>query len=203
MPGDCIWDDWNGDGVITYAEAIDANGNDICDRHEIGNPNPDVTLGINLGFQWKGLDLAVNGAGAFGMQVMRSYRSYGDAPYQNYDTTILNRWHGEGTSNDVPRISANGHQNTIWNSTRYMEDADYFKIKTITLGYDFKNIWKSCPFQQLRFYVQAQNLCTFTGYTGLDPEVGSAGGDKTWASGVDLGLYPPSRTYLVGASIKF
>ncbi len=203
MPGDCIWDDWNGDGVITYAEAIDANGNDICDRHEIGNPNPDVTLGINLGFQWKGLDLAVNGAGAFGMQVMRSYRSYGDAPYQNYDTTILNRWHGEGTSNDVPRISANGHQNTIWNSTRYMEDADYFKIKTITLGYDFKNIWKSCPFQQLRFYVQAQNLCTFTGYTGLDPEVGSAGGDVTWASGVDLGLYPPSRTYLVGASIKF
>ena len=203
QPGDCIWDDWNGDGLITYAEAIDADGNDICDRHEIGNPNPDVTLGINLGFTWKGLDFAINGAGAFGMQVMRSYRSYGDAPYQNYDTTILNRWYGEGTSNDQPRISATGHQNTIWNSTRYMEDADYFKIKTVTLGYDFKNIWKSCPFQQLRFYVQAQNLCTFTGYTGLDPEVGNTGGDVTWASGIDLGLYPPSRTFLIGASIKF
>jgi TonB-linked SusC/RagA family outer membrane protein len=203
MPGDCIWDDWNNDGVITYAEAIDANGNDICDRHEIGDPNPDFTLGLNLGLTWKGLDFAVNGAGAFGMQVMRSYRSYGDTPYQNYDTTILNRWYGEGTSNDQPRISATGHQNTIWNSIRYMEDADYFKIKTITLGYDFKNLWKSCPFQQLRLYVQAQNLCTFTGYTGLDPEVGSAGGDVTWASGVDLGLYPPSRTFLVGTSIKF
>ena len=203
MPGDCIWDDWNGDGLITYAEAIDANGNDICDRHQIGDPNPDFNLGVNLGITWKGLDFAINGAGAFGMQVMRSYRSYGDTPYQNYDTTILNRWYGEGTSNTQPRISATGHQNTIWNSIRYMENADYFKIKTITLGYDFKHLWKSSPFQQLRLYVQAQNLCTFTGYTGLDPEVGSTGGDVTWASGVDLGLYPPARTFLVGASIKF
>ena len=197
QPGDMIWDDWNGDGVITYAES------DICDRHEIGNPNPDVMLGINLGLNYKGFDFAVNGAGAFGQQIMRSYRSFGDAAYQNYDTTILNRWHGEGTSNKEPRMSATGHQNTIWVSSRYMEDADYFKIKTVTLGYDFKHLWKSCPFQQLRLYVQAQNLHTFTKYTGLDPEVGNSGGGAGWASGVDLGLYPPSRTYLVGASIKF
>lgn len=197
MPGDCIWDDWNNDGVITYAEG----GN--CDRHEIGNPNPDVMLGINLGLQFKGFDFAVNGAGAFGQQIMRSYRSYGDSWWHNYDTTILNRWHGEGTSNSQPRISGTGHQNTIWNSTRYMENGDYFKIKTVTLGYDFKHVWKGCPFQQLRLYVQAQNLYTFTKYTGLDPEIGSSGGADSWASGIDLGLYPPSRTYLVGASIKF
>ena len=197
QPGDCIWDDWNGDGVITYAEG------EKCDRHEIGNPNPDVMLGINLGLTWKGLDFSINGAGAFGQQIMRSYRSFSDAPYQNYDTSILNRWVGEGTSNDQPRISSTGHSNTNWVSTRYMEDADYFKIKTVTLGYDFKNIWKSCPFQQLRLYVQAQNLHTFTKYTGLDPEVGSSAGGNGWASGIDLGLYPPSRTYLVGASIKF
>ena len=203
QPGDCIWDDWNGDGVITYAEAKDANGNDICDRHEIGNPNPDVTLGINLGLNWKGLDFAINGAGAFGQQVMRSYRSFSDSWWHNYDTTILNRWTGEGTSNDVPRISGTGHANTNYVSTRYMEDADFFKIKTVTLGYDFKHLWKGCPFQQLRLYVQAQNLCTFTGYTGLDPEVGNSAGADGWASGIDLGLYPPSRTYLVGASIKF
>ena len=203
QPGDCIWDDWNGDGVITYAEAKDADGNDICDRHEIGNPNPDLTLGINLGFNYKGFDFAINGAGAFGMQIMRSYRSYSDSWWHNYDTSILNRWHGEGTSNDQPRISGTGHANTNYVSTRYMEDADYFKIKTVTLGYDFKHLWKSCPFQQLRLYVQAQNLCTFTGYTGLDPEVGSAGGADSWASGIDLGLYPPSRTFMVGANIKF
>ena len=197
QPGDCIWDDYNGDGVITYAEGA------TCDRHEIGNPNPDVMLGINLGLAWKGLDFAINGAGAFGQQIMRSYRSFSDAPYQNYDTTILNRWYGEGTSNDQPRISSTGHSNTNWVSTRYMEDADYFKIKTVTLGYDFKHLWKACPFQQLRLYVQAQNLMTFTSYTGLDPEVGNSAGGSGWASGIDLGLYPPSRTFLVGASIKF
>ena len=197
-PGDYIWDDWNGDGVI-----VGKGEGAGTDKHEIGDPNPDLMLGINLGFQYKGFDFAVNGAGAFGMQVMRSYRSYGDDPDQNYDTSILNRWHGEGTSNTMSRISNNGHPNTIWVSQRYMEDADYFKIKTVTLGYDFKNIWKTCPFQQFRFYVQAQNLYTFTGYTGLDPEVGSTGGDKNWAAGIDLGLYPPARTFLVGASIKF
>ena len=197
QPGDLIWDDWNGDGVITYSEG------QTCDRHEIGNPNPDVMLGVNLGCTWKGFDFAVNGAGAFGMQIMRSYRSFSDAPYQNYDTTILNRWVGEGTSGNQPRITSTGSENTNWVSTRYMEDADYFKIKTITLGYDFKHLWKGCPFQQLRFYVQAQNLYTFTSYTGLDPEVGNSAGGNGWASGIDLGLYPPSRTYLVGASIKF
>ena len=197
QPGDCIWDDYNGDGVIQYAEGA------ACDRHEIGNPNPDVTLGINLGFNWKGLDFSVNGAGAFGQQVMRSYRSFADSWWHNYDTTIFDRWHGEGTSNTQPRISGTGHNNTMWVSTRYMENADYFKIKAVTLGYDFTKVWKSSPFQQLRLYVQAQNLYTFTGYTGLDPEVGSAGGADGWASGIDLGLYPPSRTYLVGVNIKF
>ena len=197
QPGDCIWDDWNDDGVITYAEGS------TCDRHEIGNPNPDVMLGINLGLNWKGIDFSVNGAGAFGHQIMRSYRSFSDAPYQNYDTSILDRWYGEGTSNDQPRISSTGHQNTNWVSTRYMEDADYFKIKTVTLGYDFKYLWKGCPFQQLRLYVQAQNLHTFTKYKGLDPEVGNNAGGSGWASGIDLGLYPSARTYLIGASIKF
>ncbi|MCQ2196156.1 MAG: TonB-dependent receptor [Bacteroidaceae bacterium] len=197
QPGDCIWDDWNGDGKIVYAEG------DECDRHEIGNPNPDVTLGINLGIQYKGFDFSINGAGAFGQQNWRSYRSFGDSYQHNYDTSILNRWHGEGTSNDMPRLSATGHTNTIWVSNRYMEDASYFKIKALTVGYDFKNVWKSCPFQQLRIYFQAQNLCTFTGYTGLDPEVGNAGGGYSWESGIDLGLYPSARTYLIGASIKF
>ena len=198
VPGDCIWDDWNGDGVI-----VGKGEGAGTDKHMIGDPNPDVTLGINLGCTWKGLDFSVNGAGAFGHQIMRSYRSYGDDPDENYDTTIFNRWHGEGTSNDMPRISNNGHPNTIWVSTRYMENADYFKIKSIILGYDFKHLWKACPFQQLRLYFQIQNLYTFTSYTGLDPEVGNAGGGQSWESGIDLGLYPPSRTFLIGASIKF
>jgi hypothetical protein len=73
------------------------------------------------------------------------------------------------------------------------------------VGYDFNKIWKNSPFGQLRLYAQIQNLMTFTGYTGVDPEIGSGGGqdDYTWMRGIDLGLYPPARTFLLGVNIKF
>ena len=85
-----------------------------------------------------------------------------------------------------------------------LEDGDYFKIQNVTLGYDFKKIWKNCPLQQLRLYVSANNLYTFTNYTGMDPEVGGEGGSgNSWAAGIDTGVYPAPRTYLVGVNIKF
>ena len=87
-----------------------------------------------------------------------------------------------------------------------LEDGDYFKIQNVTIGYDFKRLWKSCPLQQLRVYVAANNLYTFTKYTGMDPEIGSNGGasdDYSWAGGIDTGVYPSSRTYLVGVNLKF
>ncbi|MDD7724897.1 MAG: TonB-dependent receptor [Bacteroidales bacterium] len=193
-PGDCIWDDWNGDGKIDLDN----------DRHEIGDPNPDVTIGLTLGLDWKGLDFSVSGSGAFGHQIMQCYRTSLLAnPYTNYTTDVFERWHGEGTSNSKPRLGYS-KENESWVSTVYMQDADYFKIQNITLGYDFtKNLWKNSPFGQLRVYVQAQNVACFTGYTGVDPEVGSSGGTDDWAKGVDLGLYPTSRTYIAGVNIKF
>ena len=198
QPGDCIWDDYNGDGLISLSE----------DRHEIGNPHPDVTLGVTLGFEWKGLDFGVTGSGAFGQQVMQCYRTALLAsPYNNYTVDDFERWHGEGTSNKYPRLAV-GSINEQWVSTRYMQDADYFKIQNITLGYDIAQLVKGFPFSQFRIYVQAQNLYTFTGYTGVDPEVGSNGGHSDangfdWARGIDVGLYPTARTFIVGASIKF
>ena len=193
QPGDMIWTDWDGDGVINYD----------LDRHEIGNPHPDFTLGATLGFDWKGLDFSVTGSGQFGMQVMQYYRTAQLAnPYENFTQDIFERWHGEGTSNTQPRLILAGDNNQ-WVSTRYMQDADFFRIQNITLGYDFNKLWKGSPFQQLRLYVQAQNLYTFTGYTGVDPEIGSAAGGQSWVRGVDEGLYPTSRTYLVGVNIKF
>ena len=193
QPGDCIWDDWNGDGQISLSE----------DRHEIGNPHPDVTLGVSLGCEWKGFDFGVTGSGAFGQQVMQCYRTALLAnQYNSYTVDDLDRWHGEGTSNTKPRLAI-GSINEQWVSTRYMQNADYFKIQNITLGYDFSKLWKGSPFSQLRLYVQAQNLYTFTGYTGVDPEIGSSGGKDSWARGIDVGLYPTARTFIVGASIKF
>ena len=102
----------------------------------------------------------------------------------------------------MPRLSV-GSTNEQWVSTRYIQDADYFKIQNVTIGYDFGRFLKKTPFEKFRIYAQAQNLYTFTSYTGLDPEVGNAGGGQSWESGIDLGLYPPSRTFLIGASIKF
>ncbi len=193
QPGDLIWDDYNNDGMISLSE----------DRHEIGNPHPDMTLGVSLGFEWKGLDFGVTGSGAFGHQVMQCYRTALLAnPFNNYTTNAFDRWHGEGTSNERPRLAV-GTTNDQWVSTLYMEDADYFRIQNITLGYDFSKLWKSGPFSLLRLYVQAQNLYTFTGYSGVDPEIGSSGGTDSWARGIDVGLYPSARTFIVGASIKF
>ena len=193
VPGDCIWDDWNGDGQISLSE----------DRHEIGSPHPDVTLGVTLGFDWKGLDFGVTGSGAFGQQVMQCYRTALLAnPYGNYTVDAFDRWHGEGTSNEYPRLTV-GSINDQWVSTRYMQNADYFKIQNITLGYDIAQLIKGFPFSQFRVYVQAQNLYTFTKYTGVDPEIGSSGGKDSWARGIDVGLYPTARTFTVGASIKF
>ena len=197
QPGDPIWDDFDGDGVINYD----------ADRHEIGSPHPTKTLGISLGCEWKGFDFGVTGFGAFGHQIMQSYRTAQlTNQFLNYTTDVLDRWHGEGTSNSEPRLTI-GHTNDQWVSTRYMQDADYFKIQNITLGYDFAKLWKRGPFQQLRLYVQAQNLYTFTKYTGVDPECGSDGGksanSQNFIRGVDVGLYPSARTWIVGASIKF
>jgi TonB-linked SusC/RagA family outer membrane protein len=193
VPGDCIWDDWNNDGQISLSE----------DRHEIGNPHPDVTLGVSLGCEWKGFDFSVTGSGAFGMQVMQCYRTALLAnQYNSYTVSDFERWHGEGTSNTKPRLAV-GTTNEQWVSTRYMQNADYFKIQNITLGYNFKNLWKGSPFSQLRLYVQAQNLYTFTGYDGVDPEIGSSGGKDSWARGIDVGLYPSARTFIIGASVKF
>lgn len=190
-PGDVIWRDVNGDG------AIDAN-----DRTKIGNPNPDFTLGFSFNIGWKGLDLGVTTYGAFGHQILKCYRDFSASPLNNYTTDIYDRWHGEGTSYEFPRLSS--ASNTNWNriSTLYMENGDYLKIKNLTVGCDFKKFFPKIPFGQLRVYLTAQNLFTFTGYSGMDPEIGY-GSDYGWASGIDLGYYPSARTYMVGLNIKF
>ena len=97
-----------------------------------------------------------------------------------------------------------GKSNDLEIADIYIDDVDYVRIQNLTIGYDFKRIWKNCPFQQLRVYAAAQNLFTFTGYKGMDPENGRALNDKEpWVTGVDLGNYPQPRTYMVGVNVKF
>lgn len=91
-----------------------------------------------------------------------------------------------------------------------MQNADYFKLQNLTLGYDFNRLMKKNIFQQIRLYVQAQNLFTITKYTGVDPEIGSNAGitdsngeSLNWIRGIDTGLYPSARTFIVGVTIKY
>ena len=193
-PGDLKLVDVNHDGKI------DAN-----DKTELGDPNPDVTMGFGFNIGYKGFDLSATAYGAFGQQVMRSWRKFTDGQFENYTTEVYKYWHGEGTSNKYPRL-APGNTGPNWQqiSDIYCENASYLRLQNLTIGYDFKSIWKSCPFEQLRLYFTAQNLFTITGYDGMDPENGMAlNSSEPWVTGVDVGNYPSPRTYLIGVNIKF
>ena len=192
-PGDLKFVDVNGDGVV----------NDD-DKTELGDPHPDVTMGITLGASYKGFDLSVTGFGAFGQQVARSFRKFTDGEYENFTTEVYDYWHGEGTSNKYPLLAhMNAGPNWQTISDIYIEDASYFRLQNLTVGYDFTKIWKNSPFQQLRLYFAAQNLFTITGYKGMDPENGTSIGSDSWVTGVDVGNYPQPRTYMVGVNVKF
>jgi TonB-linked SusC/RagA family outer membrane protein len=191
-PGDVIWVDRNNDGVINSE-----------DRGYIGNPTPDVRLGFGFTLGYKGFDLSMNAIGAFGGQIARSWRSWGDNAQHNYTTEILGRWHGEGTSNRIPRVGSAPHINTTRYSDLYVEDGDYLRIQNVTLGYDLNKVIKSGFLSQARIYVTAQNLYTFTNYSGMDPEVGSGADNTNWVTGIDVGYYPNPRTYLFGINLKF
>ena len=191
-PGDLKFVDLNKDGVI----------NDD-DKTMTGDPNPDWNVGLNFSVYFKGFDLALSGYGMFGQQVFRAYRRYTDSQWNNYTTEVYNYWHGEGTSNRYPRLVAGTNYNYVNNSDIFIENADFFRIQTITLGYDFKRLWKNAPFGQCRLYVQAQNPWVFTKYKGMDPEVGSSYNDDKWSKGIDLGYYPQARGLLVGLNLSF
>lgn len=191
-PGDVKFVDQNEDGVI-----------DEDDKVMLGKPNPDFELGLQLNAEYKGFYAFTTLTGKFGMQVMQSYRSFADNFTQNYTTQIFGRWHGEGTSDRIPRLSSSSHRNTNYISDLYLHDADYLRVSNLTIGYKFNEVLKSWTWLQgAAVYASFNNLYTFTKYDGMDPEVGF-GHDANWASGVDLGLYPLPRTVIFGLNVKF
>lgn len=190
--GDLIFDDTNDDGVINY-----------LDKVLIGDPNPDFIIGFNFSTAWKGFDFSLLANGALGQQIARSWRRWADSPLNNYTTDVFNRWHGEGSSNKYPRLTYGSHINWQYVSDIFIEDADYLKLSNVTLGYDFKRLFRTMPLAQARFFVAVQNLYTFTNYMGMDPEIGGGSGTDSWAKGIDIGYYPAPRTVMLGASLKF
>ncbi len=189
QPGDVRFVDFNGDGSI-----------DDNDRTKIGKGMPDWTFGLTLGADWKGFDANLFFQGTVGNDIF-DFSQRGDIPAMNRPEWILERWHGEGTSNRIPRITT-ANVNSNWRSSElYIKDGSYIRLKNAQLGYTIpSNTTRKISIQNLRLYVAAENLLTFTGYDGFDPE--AATGEYT-RIGVDRGIYPQSRTIFVGTNITF
>lgn len=187
MPGDVIYVDVDHSGTI-----------DDQDKIDLGNGIPKFTYGININLFYKNFDLSIVGVGQAGNKIVQSYRNQSNSK-ANYTTAILDRWTGQGTSNKIPRVT---NDNTNWQfSDLYLQDGDFFRISNLTLGYNFAPLINQKWLSNCRLYFQVQNLVTFTKYDGMDPEIGYS--TSSWVSGVDLGFYPRSRTYLFGVNLSF
>ncbi|HKK62803.1 MAG TPA: TonB-dependent receptor [Bacteroidales bacterium] len=192
---------------VDLAGTTDENGNEIADglitnadRTKLGKGMPDWTYGLTLGADWKGFDLNVFFQGSYGNDIF-DFSQRGDIPAMNRPSWILDRWVGEGTSNHIPRVT-NNNTNRNWRSSDlYIKDGSYIRLKNLQFGYTLPaNFSRKNFVKSLRLYVSGENLLTFTGYDGFDPEIASGGYTTI---GIDRGIYPQARTISVGANIKF
>lgn len=207
-PGNVIYHDYNGDGRI-----------DDDDRQINGNPYPDFTGGFNTSISWKGFDLAVGFTYSMGAQVVNfnDYYCYNMEGSGNQYGVVRDRWKSDADPGNgyTPRAFRHGNKNTGMKvCDRYIDDADYFRLSTASLGYNFpKSFCEKLKISGLRVYVNGDNLFTITNYRGFNPEVDqySVGG-KTSAErksninmmpGFDWGSYPLARVITTGVKLTF
>jgi TonB-linked SusC/RagA family outer membrane protein len=187
QPGDIMYKDINGDGKIT-----------TDDRTTIGNPTPDFIYGGSINVNWKDLDLGIDLQGVYGNEIYRAWNQGTFADF-NYLSGRLERWNGVGSSNWEP-ILHTGRASNYQNSSYWIEDGSFFRIRNIQLGYAFaRKSLEKAKIKSLRIYVNAQNIATFANNTGYTPEIG---GSAT-AFGVDNGTYPVPAIYTFGLNLNF
>ncbi|PAM92025.1 SusC/RagA family TonB-linked outer membrane protein [Flavobacterium sp. IR1] len=193
-PGDFRWQDLNGDGQI------DAN-----DRDFLGTSLPKYTYGLTLNLDYKGFDLLVFGQGAGGNKIYQGLRRL-DIINANYQTDVLGRWTGPGSTNSYPRVTTDDTNKNFSNPSDFnLEKGDFFRFKTIQVGYSFPKEWiSSISLQRVRLYLTGENLFTITKYSGFDPEIGgpTAAGMNN-VQGVDRGFYPQAKSYMLGVNLQF
>ena len=192
--GDIRFVDVNGDKVINDA-----------DRTVIGNPNPKYFAGVTNTFTFKGIELSVFFQGSFGNDIYNQNRTIteGQTTALNQSTAVLNHWTPTNTNTDIPRPVFGDPAGNNRVSTRFIEDGSYVRLKNLTLAYNLPaGMAKHVALKNLRIYGTAQNLVTWTNYSGYDPEV-SADPFSTTGFGRDFGVYPQSRTYTVGLNATF
>jgi TonB-dependent starch-binding outer membrane protein SusC len=193
-PGRIRYKDLNGDGKI------DAN-----DRTFIGKPNPKFTYGLNLSALYKGFDASAFLSGVYGNKIFNEFRKYSELGIfpSNYSVSVLNAWTTTNTTATVPALQKTLTNNEGRTSTYFVEDGSYLKIKSIQVGYSLpKTVTKRIGINNVRVYVQGENLFTFTKYSGMDPESVSNG---TTNKGVDFQgmLYPHTKAVNFGLDVNF
>ncbi|MDR1654231.1 MAG: TonB-dependent receptor [Prevotellaceae bacterium] len=213
--GDYIYRDKNGDGVINEK-----------DRTIIGNPEPKFTFGINNNFSIKNWDFGIQLVGVYGNDVVNYIRRYMDNPYYNNSNLFVEALdyaqlqlidpNGPNDYRNVqivggdahtPRLSLGDGISSNYNymfSNRFVEDGSYLRIQNVSLGFNFVRDWlKKTGVNNVKLYVNLQNLYTFTKYRGFDPEIGTQGNGSLRTTGVDTGRYPSPRIYTFGVNLTF
>ncbi|WP_138476936.1 SusC/RagA family TonB-linked outer membrane protein [Dyadobacter bucti] len=195
--GKFAYRDINNDGLI--------NAND---QTYIGSPHPDFTYGVNANVAYKNFDLTIFAQGVQGNDIFNHVRYWTDFEVFQGNRTkrmLYESWRPDNPNAKLPILDANDAQSGE-PSTYFVEDGSYLRFKNIQLGYTLpKSILSKIGTDHLKIYVQAQNLFTFTKYTGLDPEVNlrnfNSGSDRQ--IGVDEGVYPTPKSIIVGLSLGF
>ncbi|MBO9672832.1 MAG: TonB-dependent receptor [Sphingobacteriaceae bacterium] len=185
-------------GDIKYANLNGDNEINSSDRTFLGSPIPKYTYGITINLAYKNWDLVAFGNGVGGNQIFQGLRRL-DVTYANWQTKILDRWTPSNPSTTMPRIvESDPNGNYIKFSKLYLEKGDYFRLKTLQVGYTLpQNISKKIGAQKVRAYLMSENLWTITKYTGYDPEIGGT------VLGVDRGVYPQARSFMIGLNVGF
>ena len=181
----------------------DLDGNkriDENDRTIIGDPNPDFYGNIFTTVNWKRLKLDVRFTYSKGNDVYNYMRQQleSGSRFMNQTTALLNRWQVEGQQTEIPRITFQDPMGNSRFSDRWIEDGSYLRLKSVTLSYELP--LKSQYIQGLQFWVQGNNLLTFTKYLGSDPEFSMT--SSVIGQGVDLGLLGQSRSVVAGIKVN-
>lgn len=187
--GDMIYKDVKKDGVISAS-----------DRTYIGDPNPDFTFGLTNNFSWKGFNLNILLQGSVGNDIYNVSRMETEGMYdgKNQSTKVLDRWRVPGQITNVPKAGWN-----IKNSSYFVEDGSYLRVKSVSLSYDVpRKIISKLGINRLQPYFTASNLLTWTSYSGMDPEVNQYGNNGA-VQGIDWGTYPLNRSFVFGLKLEF
>ena len=191
LPGDVIYDDYNDDGIISSE-----------DRQLVGDPWPKFEMGLNLTAAYKNFDIRISGYGRFGHDVWNGAASTaGDFANNQNNFNGIKPWTQESPVNDRPRIVYGDTRNSRSDQDRWLESGSFFRLSDITLGYTVPTAFcRKFSLDRVRASVTLQNLVTFTGYSGLDPEFADSG---IFTIGADNCSFPNPRAVQFALSFTF